>query len=109
MKKAISSLILLTLLIVTRPVSSAPDNNSFSLKDQERYTVSLALEFRKKNQNSLERVLNFLNQAGPNGFATGFFVGPDLVMTSYHVVSGELADSKKRVLGFSPQDQLDVK
>lgn len=80
-----------------------------ALKQQERYTVSLALEFRKKNPNSFERMMTFLNQEGPNGFATGFFVGDGLVMTAYHVVSGELGASKKRILGFSPQDQLDVK
>ena len=30
-------------------------------------------------------------------------------MTAYHVVSGELSDSKKIILGFSPNDLLDVK
>ncbi len=89
--------------------ASAKDKSARALKLQERYNVSLALEFRKKNQSGLERVLDFLNQEGPNGFASGFMVGEGLVMTAYHVVSGDLGDSKKRVLGFSPHDELDVR
>lgn len=89
--------------------SEASDNTTRTLKHQSRYNVSLALEFRKKNPSSFERVLDFLNQEGPNGFASGFRVGDDLVMTAYHVVSGELGESKKRALGFSATDQLEVR
>ena len=71
------------------------------VREQERYTVSLKLEFTRKNQRSLERAISFLLDSGPNGFATGFIVGDGLVMTSYHVVSGELSDSKKVILGFA--------
>jgi len=46
---------------------------------------------------------------GTNGYATGFVVGEGLAMTAYHVVSGELSDSKKAALGFSHRDQLEVK
>ena len=53
--------------------------------------------------------MSVLLALGPNGHATGFLVGDGLVMTAYHVVSGELSDSKKIALGFSPKDQLQVK
>ena len=113
MKKASLILSVLAVFVWTlHTPSSAKEPAGQSLKQikqKERYTVSLALEFRKKNQNSFERVMTFLNQAGPNGFATGFVVGDGLVMTAYHVVSGELGTSKKRVLGFSPRDELEVK
>jgi hypothetical protein len=46
---------------------------------------------------------------GPNGYATGFMVGDGLVMTAYHVVSGELSAAKKIQLRFAPKDQLKVK
>src|SRR5205085_3574082 len=46
---------------------------------------------------------------GPNGYATGFVVGDGLVMTAFHVVSGDLSASKKMQLGFGAKDQLDVK
>jgi S1-C subfamily serine protease len=46
---------------------------------------------------------------GPNAYATGFVVGDGLVMTAYHVVSGNLSVPKKLVLGFSADDELDVK
>lgn len=87
----------------------AKEASTRALKQQERYNVSLALEFRKKNPSGFERVMDFLNQQGPNGFASGFMVGDALVMTAYHVVSGELGDSKMKVLGFHPHDQLDVR
>lgn len=53
--------------------------------------------------------MSILLALGPNGHATGFLVGDGLVMTAYHVVSGELSDPKKIALGFSPKDQLQVK
>jgi S1-C subfamily serine protease len=78
------------------------------LKQQERNTISLDLEFSKKNPNALQRVISFLNW-GPNGYATGFLVGGRLVMTAYHVVSGTLDESKKIALGFGREDELDVR
>jgi len=78
------------------------------LKRQERSTISLELEFSKKNPNALQRVISFLNW-GPNGYATGFLVGGRLVMTAYHVVSGNLDESKKLALGFGRDDELEAK
>lgn len=78
-------------------------------KQQERYTLPLELEFTRKNQKPFQRAVSFLLDSGPNGFATGFLVGDGLVMTAYHVVSGELSDSKKLILGFSRHDELDVR
>ncbi|MGH9969125.1 MAG: S1 family peptidase [Pyrinomonadaceae bacterium] len=78
-------------------------------KQQGGYSLSLELEFTKKNRNGLQRAMSVLLALGPNGHATGFLVGDGLVMTAYHVVSGELSDSKKMALGFKPKDQLDVK
>lgn len=78
-------------------------------KQQERYTVSLELEFTRKNQKSLQRAVSFLLDSGPNGYATGFLVGDGLVMTAYHVVSGDLSESKKVILGFARHDELEVK
>ena len=46
---------------------------------------------------------------GPNGYATGFFVGNGLVITAYHVVSGNLDITKRRALGFGTTDPLEVK
>ena len=66
------------------------------------------LEFTKKNPNALQRVISFLNW-GPNGYATGFLVGNHLVMTAYHVVSGDLDESKKLALGFSRTDDLEAR
>jgi S1-C subfamily serine protease len=78
------------------------------LKQHERNSISLELEFSKKNPNPLQRLVSFLDW-GPNGYATGFLVGGRLVMTAYHVVSGNLDQSKKLALGFGRDDQLEVK
>lgn len=78
-------------------------------KQQERYTLSLDLEFTKKGRNSLERTLSLLFGVDPNGYATGFLVGDGLVITAYHVVSGNLSNAKKINLGFKPRDELAVK
>jgi S1-C subfamily serine protease len=68
--------------------------------------VSLELKFIKKRANPLQRFFSLLD--GPNGFATGFLVGDQFVMTAYHAVSGNLSVSKKVQLGFAPHDQLEV-
>lgn len=78
-------------------------------KQQERYTLSLDLEFSRKSGNSLEGTLSVLFGADPNGYATGFLVGDGRVLTAYHVVSGNLSDAKKINLGFKPADELTVK
>jgi len=78
-------------------------------KQQERYTLSLDLEFSRKSGSSLDGTLSALFGADPNGYATGFLVGDRLVMTAYHVISGNLSDTKKLNLGFKPEDELEVK
>lgn len=90
------------------PTSAADDPLSAVLK-RGGYTVSLDLKVRKKKRDSLQRVLeDILGDDRPNAFATGFVVGDGLVMTSYHAVSGGFGAEKKRLLGFSQDDQLEV-
>ena len=109
MKRQLSGFFLALLAIsMIVPNCVAKDAAADALRRQERYTVSLELEFSKKNPTALDRVITFLDW-GANGYATGFVVGDGLVMTAYHVVSGELSGYKKMALGFSPDDQLDVK
>jgi S1-C subfamily serine protease len=95
--------------LVFPPVCFADKSASRMLKQQERYTLSLELEFTKKEQNPLEHAISVLFDVGPNGYATGFLVGNGLVMTAYHVISGNLSATKKVMLGFKPSDELSVK
>ena len=88
------------------PGGSAGD--SADVKGREGFTVSLDLRITRKNQNPLQRAISFLDM-GPNAYATGFVVGDGLVMTAYHVVSGNLNASKKLMLGFSAGDELEVR
>ena len=97
------------LLLLLAPVSAADKSSSRMLKQQERYTLSLELEFSKKEQNPLEQAISVLFDVGPNGYATGFLVGNGLVMTAYHVISGNLSTTKKVMLGFKATDELSVK
>ena len=108
-RKTWSVVLMAALVFVLAPKSAGKESAAQTLKAQERYTLSLELEFTRKSRKPLQRAVEFLLDAGPNGYATGFLVGDGLVMTAYHVVSGELSDSKKIILGFSPNDQLDVK
>jgi len=109
MKKHLSRFLLVALAVsLLAPGCLARDAAADALKRQERYTVSLELEFSKKNPNALDRVITFLDW-GANGYATGFVVGDGLIMTAYHVVSGELSGYKKLALGFAADDQLEVK
>jgi len=97
-------------ILLLAPVCIADSNNSNRmLKQQERYTLSLELEFSKKQQNPLEQAISVLFDVGPNGYATGFLVGNGLVMTAYHVISGNLSTTKKVMLGFKAKDELTVK
>ncbi len=98
---------LLTLMFA--PACLGESNATKVLKQQERYTLSLELEFTKKEQNPLEHAISVLFDVGPNGYATGFLVGNGLVMTAYHVISGNLSTTKKVMLGFKPSDELAVK
>lgn len=106
--KILSIALVLALFVVIAPGCLGQDFEQ-AFKQQERYALPLDLQFTRKNQKSLQRAVSFLLDSGPNGFATGFIVGDGLVMTAYHVVSGELSDSKKVILGFSRQDSLEVK
>ena len=103
----LTSMALVTLLL--SPLCVADTSTSRMLKQQERYTLSLELEFTKKDQNALEHAMSVLFDVGPNGYATGFLVGNGLVMTAYHVISGNLSSTKKIMLGFRPEDELNVK
>jgi S1-C subfamily serine protease len=103
----LTSLALVTLLLT--PLCVADTSTSRMLKQQERYTLSLELEFTKKDQNAIEHAISVLFDVGPNGYATGFLVGNGLVMTAYHVISGNLSGTKKVMLGFRPDDELNVK
>lgn len=107
-KRILSTTLLIALAVVIAPECAAQNFNRV-FKQQERYTLPLELEFTRKNQRSFQRAVSFLLDSGPNGFATGFLVGDGLVMTAYHVVSGELSDSKKLILGFSRHEELDVR
>jgi S1-C subfamily serine protease len=109
MKRGICLLVLF--VFVARPpapVRAAEDPLASVLK-REGYTVSLDLRVRKKKRDSLERFFTeFLGDNGPNAYATGFLVGDGLVMTAYHVVSGGLSAEKRKQLGFSPKEELEV-
>jgi len=103
----------LTCIALATVLIAAPclgqESSAKMLKQQERYTLSLELEFTKKDQNPLEHAISVLFDVGPNGYATGFLVGSGLVMTAYHVISGNLSSTKKVMLGFRPDDELSVK
>ena len=105
MKRQLCSLVLVASALIVPAIPCSA--KSSQLRQQER-TISLELEFAKKSPNSLERMINFLDW-GPNAYATGFLVGGRLVITAYHVVSGELDDSKKLALGFGRHDKLAVR
>ena len=108
MKRIICSFAIALIGVSLLTPKCAADDPLMLVLKQENRTVSLSLKFSKKNRNSFEHALAFLDP-GPNGYATGFAVGNGLVMTAYHVVSGELSASKKSLLGFAPKDQLRVK
>ncbi|HET7114428.1 MAG TPA: serine protease [Pyrinomonadaceae bacterium] len=111
MKSKLCSLTCMAALVtlVFPPVCFADKTATRMLKQQERYTLSLELEFTKKEQNPLEHAISVLFDVGPNGYATGFLVGNGLVMTAYHVISGNLSNTKKVMLGFKASDELSVK
>lgn len=110
MNSKLCSLTCIAALLLLAPVSLADTKSSNRvLKQQERYTLSLELEFSKKEQNPLEQAISVLFDVGPNGYATGFLVGNGLVMTAYHVISGNLSTTKKVMLGFKATDELAVK
>ncbi len=104
-RKIFCLVIVVTLFSLLAPLCMADDPAAIR---EEGYTVSLNLTFSRKNPNSLQRAMSFLDY-GYNGFATGFIVGDGLVMTAHHVVNGNLSISKRAMLGFGSKEQLDVK
>ena len=110
MIKKVSCFACLTaLLFVCAPDSASQGNVASVVKERERYTVAVSLEFSRKNRNTAERALSALGDVGPNAHATGFLVGEGLVMTAYHVVSGRLSAAKRRLLGFKADEELQVR
>jgi len=99
-----------TLVVQVLGLISVPCLGSTSevVKQRARNTISLELDFTRKTPSALQRVISFLNW-GPNGYATGFLVGDHLVMTAYHVVSGNIDESKKIALGFGRTDELQAR
>ena len=86
---------------------SAQDNLARVVKQHKAYTTTVALKFSKKDRNLILRTFSLIVE--PNGHATGFLVGDGLVMTSYHVFSGKLSADKKKLLGFKPNDEIEVR
>ena len=111
MKRKVCCFGSVAVLLVSLASNSASQsgNPALVVKQRERYTLSISLEFSKKNRNVAERALSVLADVGPNAYATGFLVGDGLVMTAYHVVSGRLSASKRKLLGFKPDDDLQVR
>ena len=110
MRKMIGSFAIIAAVVFSLALECSPRAASTDvIKQQERYIVSIALEYCKKNRNPVQRALSIAGGIEPNAYATGFLVGDGLVMTSYHVISGKLSDAKKKALGFKPDDELQVK
>ncbi|HEX7317158.1 MAG TPA: serine protease [Pyrinomonadaceae bacterium] len=108
MKRMLCGLAFALLAAATLAPSTVADDPLAAVIKRDGNTVSLDLRFDKKSRNSLQHALAFLDY-GVNGYATGFVVGDRLVMTAYHVVSGNLSASKKQQLGFAAKDELEVK
>jgi S1-C subfamily serine protease len=107
--KVLSFVTISAVLLFVAFECSAQTNLARVVKDHKPYTIAVALKFSKKDRNLIVRAFSLLAQAEPNGHATGFLVGDGLVMTSYHVVSGQLSAEKKKLLGFRSDDDLEVK
>jgi S1-C subfamily serine protease len=101
------SLVVAAVFFVQLQLCPAKDSSAL-LKQFERNSISLELEFSRKSPNGLERIISLLGPA-PNAYATAFFVGDGLVITAYHVVSGDLDISKRAALGFGRKETLNVK
>lgn len=108
MKRIFFSIVLVAVAASLLAPKCVADDPLAAVLKYEGHTVALDLKFSKKKQNSFQHVFSLLDY-GPNGHATGFVVGEGLVMTAYHVVSGNLSPSKKGQLKFAPDDELEVK
>lgn len=110
MKEKIRSLATIAVVVCSLPLVCTSQHASPNIiKQHERNSVSIALTFANKNRNSVRRALSLIGGIDLNASATGFLVGNGLVITSYHVVSGKLSAAKKKMLGFKPDDELEVK
>jgi len=107
--KIATMVLTLAFLLTAASAATAQEGAHKVQKQQAPRIVSLDLQFTKRGDDALEGALSAIFGSDPNGFATGFIVGDGLVMTAYHVVSGELSDAKKLNLGFKPEDKLEVK
>src|SRR5262245_50312118 len=96
-------------VLVVAPDSTAEDSLARARRLNEPRTLTVSLEFNRKDRSALVRAMDALVIFGANAHATGFIVEDGLAMTAYHVVSGKLSDVKKRALGFRPDDELEVK
>ena len=108
MKRKFFSLALVVVTASLLAPKTAADDPLAAVLKYEGHTVALDLKFTRKKKSSMQHVFSLLDY-GPNGYATGFVVGDGLVMTAYHVVSGNLSNSKKGQLKFAPTDELEVK
>ena len=108
--QTIKRICLLAIIIACFSVSQRclATSSTNSLKQQERNSVSLELEFSPKKATAVQRLVSFLDWE-PNAYATGFFVSNRLVITAYHVVSGELNISKRLALGLGRSEELAVR
>jgi S1-C subfamily serine protease len=109
MKRSICVLALALLAAAGLAPKCAADDPMSSVLKRGGYTVSLDLNISRKNRPSVQRFFDLLVDERPNAYATGFVVGDGLVMTAYHAVSGTLSPFKRRLLRFSPDDQLEVR
>src|SRR5947209_12067713 len=103
MKRIICSIALVVLAASTLAPKCAADDPLALVMKHEGHTVSLDLKFSKKNRNTLQHAISFLDW-DPNGYATGFVVRDGLLMTAFHVVYGDLSPSKKIQLGFGAKE-----
>jgi S1-C subfamily serine protease len=109
MKEASLRFALIALLLCTLPLEGSSQRASSKvIKKHERNSLAIGLRFSRKHRNPVQRALSFVSGTDPNAYATGFLVGEGLVITNYHVVSGNLSMSKKKMLGFKPSDELEV-
>jgi S1-C subfamily serine protease len=95
-------------VLLAAVASAADDPLSRVVRQNQANTISVSLQFTKKNLSAIMRVIMGEGAFDANAKATGFLVGDGLVMTSYHVVSGALSKPKRRILGFGPDEGLDV-
>lgn len=100
----------LVALALATSVAASPADDALTrvVKQNQANTISVSLQFTKKNLSAIMRVIMGEGAFDANAKATGFLVGDGLVMTSYHVVSGALSRPKRRILGFGPDEGLDV-